>query len=59
MTDDHQRIGNHSSPELKVRYKTDSSLEDGPDFLFLYGSFSDCQGSSRIFELGGLLLENL
>jgi hypothetical protein len=39
MTDDHQRIGKHIPPELKVRYKADSNLEDGPNFLFLYGSF--------------------
>jgi hypothetical protein len=39
MTDDHQRRGKHISPELKIRHKADSSLEDGPDFLNLYGSF--------------------
>jgi hypothetical protein len=39
MTDEHQSRGKHISPELKVRYKADYSLEDGPDFLILYGSF--------------------
>jgi hypothetical protein len=39
MTDDHQRRGKHISPKLKVRYNADSSLEDGPEFLILYGSF--------------------
>jgi hypothetical protein len=39
MTHDHQSRGKNISPELKVRYKADSSLEDGPDFLILYGSF--------------------